>query len=588
MNRTYLLVAMTLSLTVAAVGCNCGGSNPVITPGGEGGGSIAEDAGEDAGGGAGGGVGGGGGSTDLCQGAQDPCLLNPGICPMDCSASDTCEPSSGNWSCGCSCPDGGTIDGGVIVNDAGTPDAGGTDGGNVCNVDPCGICQAGCTANDSCANNVWTCSCSCSDGGVVDGGTVVTDGGVAPNTLCLDIAKKECDYMIRCKSETNVAGTDFTQGRANDQLATAQRATCEQLLSEDPGCLITVQSWARGRLTVDQAKYFDCINASYPANTCVRDFNDVIVKCANINFIQPGAAVGALCVTDRDCVNGYCSTNNAPACGTCQPYLATNGGAPNCTRDAQCNPATSYCPGSDSPGGTSGGQRCTNHIQNGAQCNPVNTTDQTCLPGSVCQGSQQTGFTCAAGKAENAACTKGRYECLRYVGETFPRLTCATVGGSDKCVKISAGVNGTCLTGENVPFTSTPIGPYCPETQFCSSSQCTDRRPAGQPCQATDVCAEGTRCVANVCTAYKEQGGTCAANGECKNLLGCDGGTCQPQRATLGQSCSAQVPCVAGSYCKNGSCVALEGDGGTCTNSTQCESYTCDTNAGKCAAGCWQ
>ncbi|MFL5322490.1 MAG: hypothetical protein ACJ790_22715, partial [Myxococcaceae bacterium] len=563
MNRTNLWAAAALTLTLAAVGCNCGANpTPVGGGGGEGGGSI-----EDAGGG-------GGGGTDQCTGVADPCLQNPGICPVDCSPNDFCDSSNGNWLCGCTCADGGTIDGGIIENDAGTGGgtgggAGGGGGAAACtSVNPCGLCPSNCTAADSCDNNVWSCACSCADGGTVDAGTIVTDGGVSPSSICLDVAKKQCSYMVRCKAD-QAGSFDFRlnqpQGATggsrgnNVQIATGEEDTCVRFLSQDPNCVVGAAGWDAGRATINQTAYFDCIDTAFPAASCDRDLNQVLSKCSGTPFIGPAATNGQLCVGDGDCVNGFCSTTGN-ACGTCQPYLGTTGGSPNCNRNTQCDPASAYCP-------AGGGQRCTPYVALNGTC--TNILGNECGPGHVCSGTIFGAKTCIVGKAEGATCTKNSYECLRDTVKTgVPQLICGTTATGDKCVKLESAKNGVCGTGETVifsiqPFSSAP-GPFCTDSQYCNQSVCTDKRPAGQPCSSDDVCAFGTHCVNSFCVAYAGNGQSCAGNPApvCDSLLSCQGTTCQPEYATTGESCNTNVPCVnVDSTCQNGTCVARGANG---------------------------
>lgn len=589
MKTTSLWAVAALSFTIAAVGCNCGGNPPVAEEDGGTGGGVGGGEGGGAGGGTGGGAGGGGGA-DQCVGASDPCLLQPGICPVDCSAQDSCDPSSGQWACGCSCPDGGFIDGGQIDNDAGT-DAGQIDndaGSNVCNVNPCNVCPANCSATDSCSANVWSCGCTCADGGVVDGGTIVTDGGVSPASICLDVARKECDYMIRCKAET-IGNTNFrlntpTNGASgsrgnNVNLTSTERDTCVRWLSNETGCLELAAGWDAGRSTVNQTAYFECIDSAYPSNTCDRDLNTMAQKCGGYPFKEPNTANGSLCVGDTDCAAGFCTVNSL-ACGTCQAYI-TDGGT--CNRNAQCDPASTYCTGGFNA-------RCANYVADGGTCQ--NNFGSECGPGAVCTGAFQS-FTkkCAPGKLENDTCTKDSFQCLRDTDRTgLPELICATTQSGDKCVKLQSPKNGPCGNGENVVLSTNPFtlarGPFCEDTQFCNQGVCTDRRVAGQPCNSDDVCALGTHCVNSFCTAYLAAGGTCGQTSACQGLLSCQGTSCQPQYAVVGEACNTNVPCVTtDSFCSNGTCVDRLTTGQTCGGNAQCESGVCQTT---CQQACWQ
>src|SRR5207237_3379790 len=102
-------------------------------------------------------------------------------------------------------------------------------------------------------------------------------GTVTPGNVCNDVAKRKCDFEIRCKSD--VADQ---QGRpTTDAIAASERAACEAQATNDPNCTVGAAGWDAGRAVLDAAKYGACIDAAYPAGTCVRDLNAVLTACAN-------------------------------------------------------------------------------------------------------------------------------------------------------------------------------------------------------------------------------------------------------------------------------------------------------------------
>lgn len=465
-------------------------------------------------------------------------------------------------------PDAGDADGGEMDLDGGELDAGELDGGEA-------------------------------DAGEEDAGMVEPDAGVTPTTLCQDVAKKKCDYFVRCRTDDA-----DDQNRANDKVAASEQATCEAQ-QDNLGCQVLAKGWELGRSTFDETKYFECIDATYPANTCARDLNTVIEKCTNFPFLQAGTMPGGTCTADVDCIGGYCAkmgTNPpATACGTCQAYVANN---QSCQRDAQCNPATSYCDNFGAFGG--GTNTCQPYKAAMATCD----NDEECGAGNVCAATG-VGFTraCRAGVALGGACTGGRFECARTVdvnaqlsnGTDLPELICSTNSGAGTCIKLQTTAGGVCGNAERIIPIIGPQGPFCPETEFCAAGLCTPRRMAGQPCTNTDQCAFGTFCEggSQTCVAYKDVGGTCSnTNGsQCMNLLGCQGATCQPGFSNLGEPCNGTQPCAQG-YCDGASmtCTALKADGAACGGANtsqaqanaQCESNVCSqANGGMCVDACW-
>lgn len=415
------------------------------------------------------------------------------------------------------------------------------------------------------------------------------DAGVTPSTVCSDIAKKRCDFYIRCKTDTA-----DNQGRNNDQISPAERANCEAQFSNDRACLVGAAGWANGRAVLDAQKYADCATASYPSNTCVRDLNDVAKKCLNAPFVTAATAIGGLCTSDNECINGWCQIAAGTLCGTCQNWLNADGGTTNCIKDSQCDPSRTFCVG---PDGTASNAPCRAYTAIDAGCNFASTNQEECGAGNVCQGTF-VNSRCAPGKAENAACTKGRLECLRS-GRGQVELICATdIGGFDTCQKrFNTTALGRCNSGESAGGVATNLGTFCIETEFCAAGLCAPRRAANGPCNGVDQCMEGLQCVQNICTPFQDLDGGCGNNSSvCKNLLNCNQttNTCQPGTSMLDGGCSGgggpgAIACAEG-FCTGGStsvCAALIADGLPCMNSNaQCQSYSCVNNV--CAAACWK
>ncbi|MFZ5468679.1 MAG: hypothetical protein ACOZIN_04500, partial [Myxococcota bacterium] len=462
-------------------------------------------------------------------------------------------------------------------------------------------CPSECTANDQCLEGAWECACLCpgdTDGGEADGGTVLdggggfdggstSDAGVTPSSVCLDLAKRRCDYWIRCRTEgDDPQGNPNNQGRINDSVAASERAKCEAREAADPGCVIGAEGWRQGRAMLDAAAYDACIAAAHPSATCVRDLNQAFTLCEGAPFVIPNTAVGGACADDSECIDGFCS-GGALACGVCTAYQAN--GQP-CRRDAMCNPASSFCPGPDGQNGT-----CTAYTAPGANCSRF--SNEECGPGRVCAAQTPLGQgTCEVGRTEGQGCTLNAGQCLR--GRGNPQLVCANVAGNGTCVKVFNSQPGRqCDTGE--AFTGG--APFCLETEFCSANLCFPRRALGADggtCSTlADQCVFGARCVGTggpgftgLCTAYADVGEACANNGACKNLLTCVGNTCQPALRLAGEPCSNNAQCAGGFCSTDGGCSPLLADGESCANGNQCQSDVCALDGGSastCQDACW-
>ncbi len=420
------------------------------------------------------------------------------------------------------------------------------------------------------------------------GGGLGLDGGVNPSTVCLDAAKRKCDFYIRCRTDVNDA-----QGRGNAAVAAGERGKCEALFANDRACTIGAAGWASGRATVDLTKYGACLDATYPSNSCSRDLNDASKKCATTAFVTAATAVGGNCTSDSECVNGWCSIANNALCGTCQAQFNADGGVANCDRDSQCVASRSYCLGAD---GQMANQPCQAFTAIDAGCIFVSPNQEQCGPGNVCASTAAFGQNpkCLPGKLEAASCIKGRQECLRSGRGKF-ELTCATdVQGFDTCQKqYNTVAGGRCGTGETVPSSNASEGTFCLETEFCATGVCANRRAAAAPCTATDQCQAGLRCNGTVCVPFTDVDGGCSNSFFCKNMLNCNPATnaCEPGFSLDGGACSGGqngTLCAEG-FCGQGAvttCSPLLANGQPCNQFSQCQSYACVGNV--CAMACWK
>lgn len=426
------------------------------------------------------------------------------------------------------------------------------------------------------------CNCASSPSGD-DGGQ---DAGpeVTPETFCADLARRQCDFYIRCHSEPSQS-FDFREGRGNDQVAASERARCEARLAQSKECLVLAEGLKAGRIRFEPDGYVDCAGALYPADGCARDYRRLLQDiCRTLPFLQAAATAGSACALDRECLGSFCSAPDVDTCGSCQPYL--DGGAP-CTRDSQCDPAGHYCPGSD---GTSGA--CTPYKAAGADCTVNDPEMEECGPGKVCALTNlfPLTFQCITGLQEGERCGRGNFECHRS-GRGVVELVCAPVttdtGTQNRCTSIIAPPGGSCGNGETLP--GMPRPPFCPETEWCNAERCEPRRAAGEPCTTADQCVAGTRCVdtgtTQTCEPYQDLGAGCGAPEDCKNLLTCTG-QCTPSSSLEDEPCAPRT-CVEG-YCDtSGStpvCRPFKPTGATCGGPGECRSDVCSTT---CLPACW-
>ena len=421
------------------------------------------------------------------------------------------------------------------------------------------------------------------------------DGGVNPSTVCLDVAKRKCDFFIRCKADQD----EFTTtARPNDSVAPGERAKCEALFANERACNVGAAGWTAGRAILDPVKYAACVDAAYPANSCARDLNDVATKCAAAQFVTAATAPGGNCTSDGECIKGWCNIpgNNA-ICGTCQTWLNADAGTQNCQRDSQCDPSRSFCFGSDT---TPQNQPCRSYTNPDAGCVFASTNQEECGPNHVCAATGPGMFNppsaCLTGKLENAPCTKGRWECFRS-GRGRYDLVCATDSqGFDTCQKqFNAVAGGRCGTGETAPgFNGALQGTFCLESEFCAAGICATRRAANIACNSTDQCQSGLRCAnvngSSVCTPFADVDGGCAQSATCKNMLNCtQGGTCQAGYSLDGGACSGTILCAEG-FCGQTAvptCAPLQPNGAACSKFSECSSYSCGPN-NTCAMACWK
>ncbi len=317
---------------------------------------------------------------------------------------------------------------------------------------------------------------------------------------------------------------------------------------------------------------------------------------ADGNCVDPRAAFGAACQSDRDCVEGSCVDGVCcqEACGAaCESCDATgscvaDSGQASCGEGLQCfgrgrclTPDGGEC----GAGGDCGSGNCEPAVGGGNAC-----CSQPCNDGLFCNGDGE----CVSPESDlGSACTSGA-QCVG--GRCFDGVCCdGECGGA--CERCNApGQTGRC--------SAEPVGtrdPQCDAGLECAGrGQCL--RPLGAACALNGECRSG-ECGAALqgnteicCEATCPNGQRCAANGSCVQAPLPDGAPC-----TGNANCSSNS-CVAGRCCESacggvcqacsglGDCNLSPGNDTRCpavdcpTSNTACVSYPADVTSNLCAA----
>lgn len=205
-------------------------------------------------------------------------------------------------------------------------------------------------------------------------------------------------------------------------------------------------------------------------------------------------AAGEVCLTDTQCLNGFCLEATDACGGECVQKGTTDD---PCARDGHC--ATGYW----------------------------------CGPGSTCRPRGALGDPCAANShCENLYwCDTGINSCanLPNIGDACVyQLDGDICRGSLVCTQIGAA-NWQCATGAAEGESCDAVAAPCQPGFRCSGADvCVPLVGDGGPCESVENCSVGFECVADLCTPLP----------------------------TLGDACSPTLPCVQGA-CVDGACAQL-------------------------------
>jgi len=285
----------------------------------------------------------------------------------------------------------------------------------------------------------------------------------------------------------------------------------------------------KGTVVYDGTQVSACTDAIAKAG-CGALTTRLSTLCASV--LTGTVKAGGACTINGECGTGsFCKTSQACP-GACTPLQAAG---QDCTQDDECQNGLS-CSGATS--------KCAKPAGKGEACKGAAGAE--CAPDFVCQGGgAMTPGTCVTPDAffSGAAAATCDLEAGKFCQ---PGLGCALVGvqagptgavAQFKCEKPSAG--GAC----HVAYPEAcPSGQYCELTGTTPDGACKTLPGDGQPCakhvpssaQSTDeLCAVNTICDNGTCRAVQHNGGKCTADDQCYSKL-CKNGGCAPADCVSG------------------------------------------------------
>lgn len=297
-------------------------------------------------------------------------------------------------------------------------------------------------------------------------------------------------------------------------------------------------------------------------NAALRAQYDYFVRCGSYTRAAADALIAgstAACATVPDIFNSGRAQFNAAGAQACVTEFQTLA----CTR----GPTSSGCEGAIT-GLVANGGTCYSYQEcvTGHWCDTESSCPGSCKPsvpvgqpsstmyGTDCvAGAYRYGPNCAARVALGMSCSpQGGVTTTRAC---VPGARCSAAEVCEEDLFLDVGA--TCT-----PNTS----PECRNGTWCTNGVCTAQGDLNQPCDNLRLCKNGLQCgPANVCVNYGVAGSTCGG----PNVM-----------------CGADLFCNITSGMTTGTCAAVRGVNGTCTNSSQCEAdLWCDgnfTTAGTC------
>lgn len=211
----------------------------------------------------------------------------------------------------------------------------------------------------------------------------------------------------------------------------------------------------------------------------------------------------------------------------------------------------------------------------GASC----TTNAACATGSCVDGVCCASSACAAPARCDLAPAKGT--CTRPLGTVCSKAAdCATGSCVDGycCESACGGQCEACDVPGKLGLCSSVVGAPRGKRPSCTGPGA--GTPCGVRCDGLDrtkcsVPGPSASCGVDSCDmGIESKSGTCDASGKCTaTTKSCDAYACG---ATICKSsCTGDVDCAPGFYCKSSACVPIEGLGTPCTSASTCTSGFC-------------
>ncbi len=377
--------------------------------------------------------------------------------------------------------------------------------------------------------------------------SVSTDMGIGDMAMYPDDIRKYVSFTMFAKDFANALCAHYM---ACGQLDAAQMAACVERNLRHTGWDQDIEI-TKGRMEVNEAQCIDAVNHA----RC--DFSDDgawTARCSQFLY-TPHQANGATCLSEVECMSGFCKHSGSDAGMATQP---------------------DGCPGV-----------CADPLPIGATCR----LSSDCGANGVCDS---TAHTCDQRSALNQSCTNpfgvgsGRPCQFGLLCPTFP-------SGTPTCVlpSMQTTLHGACDPFQGATTPVPPCGPgmYCRVT-YSDGAACSTAGPCGTViggyCDtAAGVCKvpNGGSCenkqmnMGDSCDPHYESllsvvVNQCADGLHCTQLPGQTTTTCQPYVADTG-ACAADGQCKQGLSCVGGHCTPWLSDGQTCTSNPQCSANAC-------------
>ncbi|XP_076471770.1 uncharacterized protein LOC143301404 [Babylonia areolata] len=463
------------------------------------------------------------GANSLCHDSQCYTGLNcmNGQCHCDNVTAGYAVGSTGDHTC--SCPTNYHLDNGVCKKVVGQACSSASEcistGGMTC-ADVGGTVKCTCNTNSGyAAGNAGDTSCSCDSNYHLNNGACKKKVGQACSSAseCISADGMTCADVggtDKCTCNTN---NNFAAGSAGDT-----SCSCATNYHLDNGVCKKVVGQ-----TCSAAS--ECLSVT--GMTCADVGGTDKCTCNTNNGYAAGSAGATTCSCDTNyhLDNGACKKKVGQACTSASECISTDGmtcadvgGTDKCT----CNTGNNF--GAGSNGDTSCSCATNYHLDNG-----------------VCK--KVVGQTCSAAS-----------ECLSVTG-----MTCADVGGTDKC---TCNTNNGYAAGSAGATTCSCDGNHHLDNGAC-------KKKVGQACSAASECVSvtGMTCASvggtNKCTCDTNSGYAAGSNGDatcsCDGNHHLDNGACKKK---VGQTCTAASECIST-------------DGMTCADVSGTKKCTCNTGS---------